>query len=64
MSALVAGTLVWPVLLPFAGGGAVAMLVARRFAGRISGPLLQRVFSAVIVLIGIAMLIASFVQPR
>jgi hypothetical protein len=64
LSALVAGTIVWPVLLPFAAGGALAMLFARRFAGRISGPLLQRVFSAVIVLVGVSMLIASFVRLR
>jgi len=59
LSALVAGVIVWPVLLPFAAGGVIAMFAARRFAARISGPALQRVFSVLIVLVGIAMLIKS-----
>lgn len=61
VSALVAGTIVWPVLLPFAAGGVLAMLAARRFARHISGARLQRVFSVLIVLVGIAMLISSIV---
>jgi len=62
LSALAAGTIVWPVLLPFAAGGMVAMLVARRFARRISGPQLQRGFSVLIVLVGLAMLITSLAR--
>jgi uncharacterized membrane protein YfcA len=37
------------------------MFAGRRFAKYVSGPLLQRVFSALIVFVGIAMLIGSFV---
>jgi hypothetical protein len=59
LSAVAAGTIVWPVLLPFATGGVLAMVAARRFAGRISGPQLQRVFSLLIVLVGVAMLVSS-----
>jgi len=64
LSAVAAGAIVWPVLLPFAAGGMLAMLAARRFAGRISGPRLQRVFSALIVLVGVAMLIGSYLPWR
>jgi hypothetical protein len=56
-SAVVHGGVNWPILIPFAAGGAVAMLAGRRFAGRIAGPTLQRVFSLLIALVGIAMLV-------
>ncbi len=59
LSALAAGTIVWPVLLPFAAGGVLAMIAARRIARHISGPLLQRAFAALIVLVGAAMLIVG-----
>lgn len=62
LSAVAAGTIVWPVLLPFVTGGVLAMFAARRFAGRISGPQLQRVFSLLIVLVGVAMLISSLAK--
>lgn len=61
LSALAAGAIVWPVLIPFAIGGVLAMLAVRRLARRISGPRLQRVFSVLIVLVGVAMLIRSLV---
>ena len=61
LGALAAGAIVWPVLIPFAIGGVLAMLAVRRFARRISGPQLQRVFSVLIVLVGVAMLIRSLV---
>jgi uncharacterized membrane protein YfcA len=48
-------------LLPFAGGGAIGMIAGRLFAGRIAGPALQRGFAVVIVLVGLGMLIESFV---
>jgi hypothetical protein len=64
LSAIVAGTIVWPVLLPFATGGVLAMFAARRFAARISGPQLRRNFSVLIVLVAVAMLIESLVSQQ
>jgi hypothetical protein len=61
-SAVAAGRVSWSLLLPFAVGGAIAMLVGRKFAQRMAGPLLQRVFSVLIVLVGAAMLIRSFAE--
>jgi len=58
--AVMAGHVSWPILVPFATGGALAMFAGRRIARHISGPALQRVFSALIVLVGISMLIRSF----
>ena len=58
-SALMHGAIDWSILLPFAAGGAVAMLAARRLAARLAGPVLQRVFSMLIVLVGAAMAIDS-----
>ncbi len=49
----------WGVLLPFAFGGAVAMIASRAFAARVAGPTLQRVFAFTIVLVGISMLVES-----
>jgi uncharacterized protein len=46
----------WLVLIPFATGGALTMIAARTFAGRIAGPALQRTFAATIVLVALAML--------
>jgi uncharacterized protein len=63
LSAVAAGAIVWPVLIPFAIGGVLAMLAARRFARRISGPQLQQIFSVLIVLVGVAMLIRTLVIP-
>ncbi|MBN1238513.1 MAG: sulfite exporter TauE/SafE family protein [Gammaproteobacteria bacterium] len=56
-SAIWQGRIDWLVLAPFAAGGALAMLGARAFAARIAGPVLQRVFAASIVAVGIAMLV-------
>lgn len=56
-TALIQGRIDWGILLPFAAGGVVAMLAARQFAARIAGPVLQRVFSILIILVGIAMVI-------
>jgi uncharacterized membrane protein YfcA len=51
----------WSVLVPFALGGGLAMLAARRLARRVAGPELQRVFAVLIVLVGASMLIHNFV---
>jgi uncharacterized membrane protein YfcA len=58
-TSLIQGSIDWAILLPFLAGGAVSMLAARRFARRIAGPTLQRGFSILITLVGIAMLIDS-----
>ena len=49
----------WDVLVPFAAGGAVMMIVARSFAPRVAGPALQRVFASSIIVVGVAMLVES-----
>lgn len=49
----------WGVLVPFAAGGIVAILAMRRVAGRVAGPVLQRVFAAAVTLVGAAMLVES-----
>jgi len=56
LSAIVAGTIVWPILVPFVAGGVLAMFAARGFAARISGLRLRRGFAVAIVLIAVVML--------
>jgi len=51
------GQIVWPVLLPFAASGALAMLAGRRLATRIAGPLLQQGFAGAIILVALSMMI-------
>jgi uncharacterized membrane protein YfcA len=58
-STVIRGDIDWTILVPFAAGGAVAMLAARLLAARIAGPVLQQVFSISIILVGIAMVIDS-----
>jgi hypothetical protein len=60
--ALLGGRLDWQVLVPFAGGGAVAMLAARRLAERVAGPSLQKTFATLIVLVGAGMVIDTFLE--
>lgn len=55
-SALAHGSLDSRVLVPFAAGGAVAMLAGRKLAGQLAGPRLQTLFATLISLVGIAML--------
>ena len=55
-SALVAGDMPWPVLLPFVAGSISGMLVGRLFAEKIAGPVLQRVFATGIMATGAGML--------
>jgi uncharacterized membrane protein YfcA len=61
ISALLHGGIVWRVLLPFAAGGAVAMVAGRLLAERLAGPRLQKVFAAAIFAVGVGMLIESVV---
>lgn len=56
VTALWHGRLAWGVLLPFAAGGAAAMLVGRLLAERLAGPLLQKIFAVLITGTGLAML--------
>jgi uncharacterized membrane protein YfcA len=60
-SAVMHREIVWSVLLPFAVGGALAMVVGRLLAERLAGPKLQMVFAIAIFCVGIGMLIDSFV---
>ena len=50
-SAILQGNLAWAVLVPFIAGGGVGMLLGRTVAGRITGPLLQRIFASAILLV-------------
>ncbi len=59
--ALIQGRIDWLILVPFVVGGAAGMLSGRRLARRIAGPTLQKTFSALIVLVGAAMLVDSFI---
>jgi uncharacterized membrane protein YfcA len=60
VAALLAGTLLWPVLLPFVFGGAAGMVAGRLLAARLAGPLLQRLFAAAIVLVAALMAYRGF----
>jgi uncharacterized membrane protein YfcA len=61
VSALLHGAIVWHVLLPFAAGGALAMMAGRLLAERLAGPGLQKIFAIAILCVGIGMLIDSFI---
>jgi uncharacterized membrane protein YfcA len=61
VGALLHGGIVWRVLLPFAAGGALAMVAGRLLAERLAGPRLQKVFAAAIFAVGVGMLIESLV---
>lgn len=61
VSAVLADGISWPILVPFVAGGAVAMLAGRRFARRLAGPSLQRIFSVIIILVGVSMLAQSII---
>jgi uncharacterized membrane protein YfcA len=54
------GQIEWGVLAPFVAGGAVMMIVMRSFAARLAGPALQRAFAGSIIVVGVAMLVESF----
>jgi uncharacterized membrane protein YfcA len=60
LSALLHGEIVWRVLLPFATGGALAMVAGRLLAERLAGPRLQKIFAIAILSVGTGMLIDSF----
>jgi uncharacterized membrane protein YfcA len=60
-SSVLHGDVQWPVLIPFATGGAVAMLAGRQLARRVAGPTLQRVFSVLIVIVGLSMLVVNII---
>jgi uncharacterized membrane protein YfcA len=53
------GQFEWRVLLPFAAGGAGAMILGRKLAERLAGPKLQKIFAISIVGVGLAMLLDS-----
>jgi hypothetical protein len=53
------GSILWPVLLPFASGGLLGMLIGRHLASRIAGPHLQKFFAIAVVMMATAMLIRT-----
>jgi uncharacterized protein len=61
VSAVLHGDIRWSVLLPFAAGGALAMIAGRLLAERLAGPKLQKVFAVAILAVGAGMLIDSLV---
>jgi uncharacterized membrane protein YfcA len=62
--AIMTGAISWTILVPFVLGGSAAMLLSRRFARRVAGPVLQRIFAAIIVLVGLLMLTQSLIELR
>ena len=57
--ALMQGRIAWVALLPFALGGTCGMLLGRRVAARVAGPVLQKSFSGIIVAVALSMLTRS-----
>lgn len=53
------GSILWPILLPFIGGGLIGMLIGRNTAHRIAGPRLQKLFAVAVVLMATSMLIRT-----
>ncbi len=54
--ALLHGKLAWLLLVPFAAGGAIGMLLGRTLAGRLAGPQLQKGFALAIIALAAYML--------
>lgn len=48
--------ILWDVLIPFAAGGIAGITLMRRIALRIAGPLLQKLFAALIIALAFTML--------
>jgi uncharacterized protein len=61
VSAMLHGQLEWPVLVPFAVGGAAGIVLGRLLAARLAGPRLQQIFAVSIVCVGAGMLIDSLI---
>lgn len=61
-TALWQGRIDFGVLVPFAAGGASMMIATRAVATKVAGPALQRAFAIVIVLVGLGMLAATWLQ--
>lgn len=58
-SSALAGTLYWPVALPFAAGALLGMLGGRAAASRLAGPHLQIGFAAVSALVAVGMMVRA-----
>ncbi|MGB7479344.1 MAG: sulfite exporter TauE/SafE family protein [Burkholderiaceae bacterium] len=58
-SSALAGTLYWPVALPFAGGALLGMLGGRAAGKRLAGPQLQIGFAAVAALVAVGMMVSA-----
>lgn len=59
VASALAGTLFWPVAVPFTAGALIGMLGGRLLAARLAGPHLQIGFAGVAVTVGIGMLAES-----
>jgi uncharacterized membrane protein YfcA len=55
--AILKDSIVWSVMLLFAFGGVIGMLIGRHWAAKIAGPLLQKVFATAVVLTASAILL-------
>jgi uncharacterized protein len=60
LGAILRGRIDWQVFVPFAFGGGAAMLAGRMLAERLAGPMLQKVFATLIVLVGAGMLVDAW----
>ena len=58
-SAVLAGSMNWPIALPFAAGTVSAMLVVSRFAHRFTGPAMQRSFAIFAGCVSLGMIISQ-----
>jgi hypothetical protein len=58
-SATVAGSMNWPIALPFVAGAVTAMLMASRFAHRFTGPSLQKSFAILAGAVAAAMVVKA-----
>jgi uncharacterized membrane protein YfcA len=56
VSSAIAGTLNWPVAIPFSASALVGMLAGRMVAARLAGPPIQKGFALVSSLVAIGMI--------
>lgn len=56
VSSALAGTLNWPVAIPFSAGALGGMLAGRVAAARLAGPYLQKGFAVVSALVAVGMI--------
>jgi len=57
ISAIIKGELQWLIVIPFVFGSVTGMLFGRLIAGRLAGPVLQRIFAMLVIITGTGMLL-------